>query len=204
MFRGAAEFQFFVNGQLVGCGSGQELYKASNELAPVPVQISWKIPSTTQNNVVALTSGAYEGGEFLYVNDHAAPTGSATIPFFNRITAEVKLAGRDGQGNLLKDASGAWQEYFCKLNGSMNPVVNGSGGGGNGSPLACAAVGKKPLAGQACCAGLVKDALGICNLPKDTPPNLETCVGTYVCSVPDMYLYAGIALVALMMLGAKR
>jgi hypothetical protein len=46
----------------------------------------------------------------------------------------------------------------------------------------------------------VKDTLGICNTPSNTPPILETCVGTYVCSIPDMYLYIGAGLLAFMMM----
>jgi hypothetical protein len=32
------------------------------------------------------------------------------------------------------------------------------------------------------------------------PPTSETCKGTYICSVPDMYLYAGAAVLAFMMM----
>ncbi len=64
----------------------------------------------------------------------------------------------------------------------------------------CAAVGKSPIAGQSCCTGLVKDTLGICNLPSNTPPILETCQGTFICSIPDLWIYGGLGILALMMM----
>ena len=65
--------------------------------------------------------------------------------------------------------------------------------------MQCATVGKSPIAGQSCCTGLVKDPFNVCNAPSNIPTP-EVCVGTYICSIPDMWLYGGLGILALLMM----
>ena len=75
-----------------------------------------------------------------------------------------------------------------------------SGGGGGGSPT-CATTGKTPLATQACCTGLQKDAQGVCNAPSNTPGGSDE----WIAGIPNDYImYGGLALMALLMLGGKK
>lgn len=66
--------------------------------------------------------------------------------------------------------------------------------------MQCATVGKSPIAGQSCCTGLVKDPFNVCNAPASIPGAPAVCVGTYICSIPDMWLYGGLGILALLMM----
>lgn len=69
-------------------------------------------------------------------------------------------------------------------------------------PLNCIGVGMVPPAGQACCSGLVRDSLGICNAPGNIP---GASGGEWIAGIPNDYImYGGLALMALLMLGGKK
>ena len=87
-------------------------------------------------------------------------------------------------------------DWSTCIGSSPYPSGGGSTGGGTTTtPTTCATAGHAPLVGQVCCAGLVKDAFGVCTaIVNQTPPGAETCKGTWVCSIPDMYLYAGLGI----------
>ena len=174
--QGESDFQFFVNGQQIwngplGCGDGKAVYQASTQSAPVPVRISWKIPSGMNSNVVDVRQNSFPYGAISYHLENAPPVGSATIPFIPSVTAEVMLSARQVDGyHVLLDPSGARQEMFCKFNGA--PVASGT-------PAFPPGDGTIP-----------GDGTG----DGTTPP--AVCVGTIVCNIPDMWVYvAGLLLV---------
>jgi hypothetical protein len=117
--------------------------------------------------------------------------------------------GYDANTQQVYDGFACWNAT-CAENGQYAPPVGVQGGGqccsgysigGKCAPkpqdIGCATVGKAPLASQPCCSGLEKDATGICNVPKQDGgffDGLDTTV----------LMYAGGALLLLMMLGKKR
>lgn len=107
-----------------------------------------------------------------------------------------------GTPNLLSNAGMAIQTQIAAwgtsyLGTATTPPTNGTTQ--PPTTMQCATVGKSPIAGQSCCTGLVKDPFNVCNAPVDIPGN-GACVGTWICSVPDMWLYGGLAVLALMMM----
>ena len=144
--QGESDFQFFVNGQQIwngpqGCGDGKQVYQASTQSAPVPVRISWKMPTGLNSNVVDVTQNAFAGGQFIYHLENAPSVGSATIPFIPSTIAEVMLSARQIDGyHVLLDPSGARQEMFCKFNGapvaaSVPPPGDGTTSGDGTAPV---------------------------------------------------------------------
>ena len=111
-----------------------------------------------------------------------------------------------GTANLLSAAGAgilsaveAWGRAYLGPATATPPPTNG----GTQPPITtqCATVGKSPIAGQACCTGLVKDPFNVCNIAGDVP--VETCVGTWACSIPDLWIYGGLGILALMMMGKR-
>lgn len=62
----------------------------------------------------------------------------------------------------------------------------------------CVAIGKAPLAGQACCSGLVRDSSGLCNVPDEDDWMASLAKNS------NLIMYGGIALLALLLLSKKR
>lgn len=104
---------------------------------------------------------------------------------------------QSGTPNLLTAAGqgilGALSAWGVTYLGTAPTPTNG----GTQPPVVtqCATSGKSPVAGQSCCPGLVKDPFNVCNAPANIPGG-EACVGTWICSVPDMWLYGGLAVLA--------
>lgn len=71
----------------------------------------------------------------------------------------------------------------------------------------CAAAGQwaGPVGvGDHCCTPLVNVG-GRCGTAVSTTPGTPLCAGTLICSIPDMYLYVGLGLMAVvMMMGGKK
>lgn len=115
-------------------------------------------------------------------------------------TGTPDLLTAAGQGIL--SAVAAWGTAY--LGQATTPPVTNPPSGGTNPPttIQCATVGKKPIVGQSCCSGLVKDAQGLCNATVNIPPPASpaVCVGTWVCSIPDMWIYGGLGILALMMM----
>jgi len=123
------------------------------------------------------------------------------------VTWDVACLTASGTPNLLYAAGqgivssvAAWGTSVLGAATTTPPATGGGGTTTGGGTIACTTIGKKPLVGSVCCTGLVKDALGICNAPANTSPPVETCAGTFVCSIPDMYLYIGAGILAFMMM----
>jgi hypothetical protein len=95
----------------------------------------------------------------------------------------------DGNRQAVYNEAQGWFTYVPPTGGTGT----GTGTGGNGT-IACTMIGKKPLAGSVCCAGLKLDAGGICNTISD-----ET--GDEIFGIPKEYLiYGAIGIVALMLM----
>ncbi len=176
--KGESDFQFFVNGQQLwngpqGCGDGRIVYQSSTEFVRVPVRISWKIPSTTNTNGVSV----WTGNQILYANEDAPPVGSATLPYIPNVVAEVKLEGRDTNRATLLDSSGARQQMFCRFNGSLLPLP----------PDGFTLPGDGAVPGN----NSTTTGDGTVTVP-------SVCVGTIICSIPDMWVYLAAGLVLLL------
>ena len=117
------------------------------------------------------------------------------------VTWDSSCLTQSGTANLLTAAGQAILPAIAAWGTSYLGAPTNTGGGGTQPPTTtqCATVGKSPIAGQSCCAGLVKDPFNVCNAPASIP-GAEECVGTWVCSIPDMWLYGGLGILALLML----
>lgn len=75
---------------------------------------------------------------------------------------------------------------LVNVNGKCGTATTGNGGGGN-TPQ--------------CASGLMYDALSAKCVPISVTP---LCQGTIICSIPDMYLYAGMGVLVLFMVMSKK
>jgi hypothetical protein len=107
-----------------------------------------------------------------------------------------------GTPNLLSAATSGIQSAVAAWGTAYLGAPTGGGGGTNPpTTTQCATAGKKPLVGQACCTGLARDSLGFCVASANSPlPIPDACVGTWVCSIPDMWIYGGLGVLAFLLM----
>ena len=150
------------------------------------------------------SGGTWTYSPYLPGNDdpNKPPPGAGTAvpgpPYYSTLCPGVALDTwilPDGQKTVDWSKCGTASPYPTQPPTQQQPPPSGSTP--PGGEIRCAIIGKKPLAGEACCLPLKLDAQGICNAVENTPPP----AGDDFFGFPKEYLiYGAIAVVALMML----